>query len=208
MYQSVGALCQQSCLDSTSDTCPLDINTIYVNGNFQLKDGFSGDQSKPHALLGFASSDHHPLSFLFFFQFPLVGQIHAPLRPRAPIQQLVLLLLLASCATSSLVTTCSRRCRTSSASCRCSSDFSVSFVIEIAPSLSPPTSPLPLSRVLLLPLCHCWFHSAAAALSLLSPPSRCSLALQGDRYFRPGRGANKYNGLKPSFAVSFLCFFA
>ena len=112
---------------------------------------------------------------------------HAPPRSHAPLQKLVrllLLLLLASCAllaflpcsfprapcaTCSVVTTSSRRCRTSSPSCRCASFSSVSLDIEIAPSSPPTTLPLPLPRV--LP------PSAATALPVLPPSAAAALIL-------------------------------
>ena len=66
---------------------------------------------------------------------------HAPLRPHTPHKQLVLLLLVllliaflsssyprALCATSSLFTPSSRRCRAPSPSCHCASDFAANNV--------------------------------------------------------------------------------
>ena len=109
---------------------------------------------------------------------------HGPLRPRTPLQHLVPLLLAscallvflskfprAPCVTSSLITTSSRRCRTSSSPCRCASDFSVQFETEIASSSPSTTSPLPLSRVSLPSAASALlllFHAAAAALILLT----------------------------------------
>ena len=115
----------------------------------------------PHALLDFASSGNHPLSC--FLTLPVSACRPAAVLPssfpRAP------------CATSSIVTPSSRRYHASSSSCRCATDFSVAFDIEIASSSPPTASPLPLSCVLPPPAATALlllFHSSAATLILLT----------------------------------------
>ena len=154
----------------------------------RLKDGFSVLIER---LMHFSAS-RHPLSFLFFFQFSLVGQI-TPIFGRALlfsnfffflffflfflffllfsyrglVIHFFLLHFLALLVRQTPSSQCAGRCRTSSSSCCLASDFSVSLDIEIASSLQPTACPLPLSRVLppsvASALLHL-FHSADAAV--------------------------------------------